>query len=153
MFLLFTIRGRAFAISSRSVKEIAEFRDNVKKVFKGGVGVKGLMSFEEEIISVLDTPYLLGIGERGAEPFILVCRDKSMDRPAGITVSGVKGMAHLEPSNIKPLEKKEEEYAAGYTREGNNGSGRVVTIIDAVKFFDYAYNKIKKERRPAAALR
>jgi len=142
--LIFRIRDRYFALASKNAKEIVDSSENLKTIFYGGRGLKGLMNFEGEVVSVLNGPFILGIEEDGEDPVILLCKEKEMERAVGITVSEVKGMDVIDTSKIAPLREKDAAYILGFIREEDKGKEKVVTLIDLKKFFDYADAKIER---------
>lgn len=142
--LIFRVRDRYFALASKNAKEIVDSSENLKTIFYGGRGLKGLMNFEGEVVSVLNGPFILGIEEDGEDPVILLCKEKEMERVVGITVSEIKGMDVIDTSKIAPLREKDAAYILGFIREEDKGKGKVVTLIDLKKFFDYADTKIER---------
>lgn len=142
--LIFRVRDRYFALASKNAKEIVDSSENLKTIFYGGRGLKGLMNFEGEVVSVLNGPFILGIEEDGEDPVILLCKEKEMERAVGITVSEIKGMDVIDTSKIAPLREKDAAYILGFIREEDRGKETVVTLIDLKKFFDYADAKIER---------
>lgn len=142
--LIFRVRDRYFALASKNAKEIVDSSENLKTIFYGGRGLKGLMNFEGEVVSVLNGPFILGIEEDGEDPVILLCKEKEMERAVGITVSEIKGMDVIDTSKIAPLREKDAAYILGFIREEDKGNEKVVTLIDLKKFFDYADAKIER---------
>lgn len=140
--LIFRIRNRQFALVSKNVKEIVDSCVGVKPVFYGGKTLKGLMSFGSDLVSVIDTPLVLGIEGEEQDPMILICMEKGIDRPVGITVSAVKGMDVISMSRVTPSQESDAGYIAGFIKEEENGE--VVTLLDLRRFLDYAETKIEK---------
>ncbi len=141
--LIFRIRNRQFALVSKNVKEIVDSCGGVKPVFYGGKALKGLMSFGSDLVSVIDTPLVLDIEGEDQDPMILICMEKGIERPIGITVSAVKGMDVISMSSVIPSQESDAGYIAGFIKEEENG-GEVVTLLDLKRFLDYADTKIQK---------
>jgi len=142
--LIFRIRGTYFALPSNNVKEIVDSYENLKTVFYGRKALKGLMNFEGDVVSVLNTPFVLDIKQEGEDPLILLCREKGMERVTGITVSEVKGMKVTTVSMINPSQEKDAPYITGFLREEDGEMERTVALIDLKRFLDYAETKIDK---------
>lgn len=142
--LIFRIRDRYFALASSNAKEIVDSYGNLKTVFYGGKALKGLMNFEGDVVSVLDTPFIIDIKEDGEDPLILLCKGKGMERGVGITISEVKGMKVITGSMINPSQEKEAPYITGFIREEGGETDRTVALIDLKRFLDYAETKIDK---------
>lgn len=140
--LIFRIRNRQFALVSKNVKEIVDSCGGVKPVFYGGKALKGLMSFGSDLVSVIDTPLVLGMEGEEHDPMVLICMEKGIDRPVGITVSAVKGMDVISVSSVLPSQEGDAGYIAGFIRKEENGE--VVTLLDLRRFLDYAETKIEK---------
>lgn len=146
--LTFRIRDRYFAFVSKNAKEIIDSYGNLKTVFYGGRALKGLISFEGEVVSVLDAAFILGIKEDGEDPMILLCKEKGMNRPVGITVSEIRGMEAIDTSRIAPMQDQDQDaayaYIVGFIKEEDKDKDNIVTLIDLGKFFDYADSKIER---------
>lgn len=141
------VRNMCFALPSHSVKEIIEGSERLKKISYGGSVLKGVMNFDGELVSILDTPSILDMKEEGEEPIILICKEKEMDSVAGLTVSVIKGMEVIDRSGIKPTHGKEASYIHGFIREAADGDEGVVALIDLKKFLDHALTMTEKPDR------
>lgn len=138
--LIFRIRNRYFALLSKNVKEILDSHSTLITVFYGGRGLKGIMNLGGDPVSALDTPFVLDMKEEGDDPVILFCREKGMERGAGITVSEVRGMEIVDVSKIVPPHETDEVYISGFISEGEGKKD--ITLLDLKKFLDYADTKI-----------
>jgi chemotaxis signal transduction protein len=147
--LTFMIRDRYFALPSANIKEIMDLADSLKDVFynRGGA-LKGLMTYETDMISILDTPFLLDVEENTEkeyiEPLVLVCRGAHDDKPVGITISSIVGMEIIDDTDLKHSQDEEASYTYGFLKEGSGDDERVVTIIDFKKFLDFTNNIITR---------
>ncbi|HLB05540.1 MAG TPA: chemotaxis protein CheW [Thermodesulfobacteriota bacterium] len=142
--LIFRIRGTYFALPSNNVKEIIDSYENLKTVFYDRKALKGLMNFEGDVVSILNTPFILDIKEDGEDPLILLCKEKGMERVTGMTISEVRGMKVTTVSMINPSEEKDAPYITGVLREEDGEMERTVALIDLKRFLDYAETKIDK---------
>lgn len=142
--LIFRIKSRQFALVSRNVKEIMDSCGGVKPLFYGKKALKGLMSFGSDLVSVIDTPLVLGIQDEDRDPMVLICMEKGMERPVGITVSAVKGMDVISMSRVIPSQESDAAYISGFIKEGEGEKEGVVTLLDLRRFLDYAETKIDK---------
>lgn len=142
--LIFRIGNRHFGLASKNVKEILDSCGNLKSVFYGGRALRGLMSFEGDIISVLDAPYILDIDESSEDSMVLICKEKEMERAVGMTISEVKGMRVIGTSGIDPSQEDDAAYISGFIREGEGEKEMVVTLLDLKGFLDYADTKIER---------
>ncbi len=146
--LTFLVKDRHFALPSGNIKEITESGRNLKKIFydRGGA-LKGLMSYEGDMISVLNTPLLLEIDkEAGAatEPLVLVSKEFGSDRPIGLLITSIVGMEIIEDTSLKHSHDEAASYTHGFIKEGKGDKQRVVTLLDLSKFLEYSSAKISK---------
>ena len=147
--MTFMVRNRHYALPSHSVKQIIENHDGVKKVFCGSSTIKGIIDFEGDLVSILDTPAVLEIVEEGRDPIILICKEKGMEGAAGLMVSAIKGMEIVDSSAIKPAHGSEATYIHGFIRERADKSEKVVALIDLKRFLDYAFAMGQKAKNTA----
>jgi len=139
--ITFTVGGRQFALPTKNVKEILRTDRYLKPLFYNQSGVlKGVMELEGQMVSVLNTPFILGIQGNGSEPIILVCREKGLDRAVGLVVSTVDGIRTVDPSLIKEPQNLKGDFWAGVF-EGPEG--RKVLLIELGRFLMAALQKIK----------
>ncbi len=143
--LIFRIRDRYFALASSNAKEIVDSYGNLKTVFYGGMALKGLMNFEGDVVSVLDTSFIIDIKEDGEDPLILLCKEKGMERGVGMTISEVKGMKVIMASMINPSQEKDPPYITGFIREEVGETERTIALIDLKRFLDYAETRIERK--------
>lgn len=143
--LTFRVRDRFFALPSGSIREITESTKNLKNVFydRGGA-LKGLMSYDGDMISVLDTPFLLDIDHAGDESLILVCKDRDQERPIGMLITAIEGMEIIDDTKLKHSQDEEASFTHGFIKEGKGEKQRVITLLDLRRFLDYSSNKIEK---------
>lgn len=137
-FIVFSVRERFFALPSTDVKEIVESDQALKKIFynRGGV-LRGLMDFEGNVISVLDSVSLLEVEEDGVESLVLICIDRAGGKPVGITATAVVGMEMVNSDDIKGSPEDETNFTVGFVKEGRGDKERVITILDLDKFFNF----------------
>jgi len=130
---------RHLALPSHSVREIVDSGANIKNLSYGGPALKGVINFEGELISVLETACMFDLKEAGREFLILICREKGMEGAVGLTVSAIEGMETIDISGIKPSSGNEAAYIRGFIREtGEN----VVALLDLGKLLDFALSRI-----------
>lgn len=141
--ITFNIRDRYFAFPSQQVKEIIENSGNVKPIFYGGNAIKGIITYEGNLISILNTPFLLDIKGGGSEHLILICKVRGSETPAGLTVSSVRGMGFVNPPDIKAPHGNEASYISGFFREMVDNEWKVVALLDLKKFLDHALARIR----------
>ena len=143
--ITFGVRNRHVAFPASEVREIVDSGGKLKPLFynRGGA-VKGIMEHEGEMISILDTPNLLDVRVPGGEQFILICRPKDSEHSVGITISSVFGMEMVETNGLKHSSDEEANYTLGYFKDASGEKERVVTVLNLVKFLEYANAKIKK---------
>ena len=142
--VIFRVENRHFAIFSKNVKEIIDSASGVNPVFYGGKALKGIMSFGSDLISVLDSHFLLGLGNDRGEQMILVCKEKEMEKPVGITVSAVKGMEIVSLSSVISAQGNDEVYISGLIAEVMGGKEIAVPLLDLRRFLDFAETRIEK---------
>ena len=140
--LTFRIGSRSFAIASNNVKEILDSCGNLKGVFYGGKALKGLMNFEGDIISVLESSFVLDLKEDGVSHMILVCKEKGKEKAVGMTITEVRGIKTLVFPQIDAPKEDDPPYISGFIREDEKESG--IPLLDLKGFLDYADTKIER---------
>lgn len=148
--LVFKTAESHFALLSNAVKEIVETKKTLKNVFydKGGA-LKGLVNYENDMISVINTDWVFDFDKENEnnennEEFILVCKEREMDRAVAITANIIVGMESIDTSKIKGTQDLEKGYSFGFLREGTGRNERIVTFLDLQKFLEFSKNKIEK---------
>ncbi len=119
--ITFSVSGRHLALPTKNVKEILRSDRYLKPLFYDQSGVlKGVMELDGQMVSVLNTPFILDIQENGREPIILVCKERGMDRAVGLVVSSVDGIRTVDPSVIEkePLDLKGDFWAGVFDGPG-----------------------------------
>ena len=146
--LVFKVGDRHLALLSNVVKEIIESDKTLKEVFydKGGA-LKGLVSYEGDMVSVIDTAWALDFDNEDPEEFILLCKEREMEKAVSLTATTVVGMESIDTSKIKGTQDTEKSYSFGFLREGSGRSERIVTFLDLKKFLDYSRVKIDNLRK------
>ncbi len=146
--LVFKVGDRHFALLSNVVKEIIESEKTLKEVFydKGGA-LRGLVNYEGDMVSVIDTAWALDFDCQNNEEFILLCKEREMEKAVSITATTVVGMESVDTSKIKGTQDTEKSYSFGFLREGSGRSERIVTFLDLKKFLDYSRIKIENLRK------
>ncbi len=139
--ITFTAGGRHLALPTKNVKEIVRTDKHLKPLFYNQSGVlKGVMELEGQMISVLNTPFILGIQEDHSMPIILVCREKGMDRAVGLVASTVDGIRTVETSHIKEPQGLKGDFWAGILDVPGQ---RKILLIELGRFLISALQKIK----------
>ncbi|MCK4847046.1 MAG: chemotaxis protein CheW [Deltaproteobacteria bacterium] len=148
--ITFTIQDRYFALPTSEVKEVIDSSESMKTVFynRGGA-LRGLMSYESNMISVLDGGFLLDIGNGNGRAFsgdklLLVCKDYDMENPIAMTITATIGMEMVDPSELKHSQDADAGYSKGFIREGRGDSERVITVLDLKKFLEHADDRIRR---------
>jgi len=141
--ITFSIENRFFSLPSRYVKEIIDNDKGIMTLFYGGKALKGIMPYEGDLLSVLDTAFLLDIESKN-EPFILLCKEKKDDIATGLTISSIKGIEYVEEEEIKQSTNNEAPFISGFVREERRGKVRVTAILNIEKFLKHASGKIQK---------
>lgn len=141
--ITFAIENRNFAFPSGHVKEILDNCEGVMKLFYGGKALKGIMTYEGGLISVLNTPFLLDI-ESKKENFILLCKENPGDTAIGLTITSIKGIEYVREEEIKQSTNNEAPYIKGFSRKEISGKVTVTAILDMEKFIKHAAGKIQK---------
>lgn len=146
--LVFKVGDRHLALLSNVVKEIIESDKTLKEVFydKGGA-LKGLVNYEGDMVSVIDTAWALDFDNEDQEEFILLCKEREMEKAVSLTATTVVGMESIDTSKIKGTQDTEKSYSFGFLREGSGRSERIVTFLDLKKFLDYSRVKIDNLRK------
>lgn len=149
--LVFKVGDRHFALLSNVVKEIIESEKTLKEVFydKGGA-LKGLVNYEGDMVSVIDTAWVLDFETEAKEEFILLCKEREMEKAVSLAATMVVGMETVDTSKIKGTQDTEKSYSFGFLREGSGRSERIVTFLDLKKFLDYSRIKIDNLRKTGA---
>lgn len=142
--IIFRVENKYFAVVSKNVKEIIDSCAGVYPVFYGGKALKGLLSFGPDLISVLDTHFLMDIDDRDGERMIMICKEKDMEKPVGITVTSVKGMDIIPLSGVVPAQENDEVYVSGSITEVMGDKETNVSLLDLRRFLDYAESRIEK---------
>lgn len=145
--LVFKVGDRHFALLSNVVKEIIETEKTLKEIFynKGGA-LRGLVSYEGDMVSVIDTAWALDFETEDTEEFILLCKEREMEKAVCITATTVVGMESIDTSKIKGTQDTDKSYSFGFLREGSGRSERIITFLDLKKFLNYSRNKIDNLR-------
>jgi chemotaxis signal transduction protein len=141
--IIFTINDNYFALPSKSVKEVVDNDNEVKDLFYGSDAIDGVLSYEGDLISVLNSSFLFNISGDGQEPLILVCRELKEKTVMGITISSIKGIGFIDTSEIKSTQDSEADYISGFIREDSDSGERVTALIDLEEFLKYVSKKIK----------
>lgn len=165
--ITFSIFDRHFALPTAEVKELIDSSESLKTVFydRGGA-LKGLMSYEGNMISVLDSGFLLDIKSNGNgngesaesdspadstspettsnETLLLVCKDQEMENPVAITITATMGMEMIDPTELKHSQDSDAGYSKGFIREGRGAAERVITVIDLKRFLEHTDGSIRK---------
>ena len=158
--ITFTIFDRYFALPTAEVKEVIDSSESLKTVFydRGGA-LKGLMSYDSNMISVLDSGFLFDIADVGGadssgngasagassnDTLLLVCKEHEMENPVAITITATIGMELIDPADLKHSQDADAGYSKGFIREGKGASERVITVIDLKRFLEHADGRIRK---------
>ena len=143
--ITFNVQDRCFALPSINVKEIIDNDEKVKPLSFGGEAIKGVIDYEGNLLSVLNTPRLLEIVSLGDEPLVLICRDGRKGLMAGLTISSVTGMEFIDTSEVKPSKDGKTTYISGFIREEeDNHRAHVTALLNFPELAEYASKKIKK---------
>ena len=163
--ITFTIFDRYFALPTAEVKEVIDSSESLKTTFynRGGA-LKGLMSYDSNMISVLDSGFLFDIADVGGadssgngssgngtsagtssnDTLLLVCKEHDMENPVAITITATIGMDMIDPADLKHSQDADAGYSKGFIREGKGASERVITVIDLKRFLEHADGRIRK---------
>ena len=141
--ITFTISDSYFALPSKSVKEVVDYDDEVKELFYGSGAIDGILSYEGDLVSVLNSSYFFDIPGERQEPLILICREFKGSTAMGITISSIKGIGFVDTSQVKSAQTSEADYISGFIREGSETGQRVTALLDLGKFLKYASKKIE----------
>lgn len=141
--ITFAINDSYFALPSKSVKEVVDNDEEVKELFYGGGAIDGILSYEGDLLSVLNSSFFFDIPGEREEPLILICRESREDKAMGITVSSIKGIGFVDTTQIKKAQSSEADYISGFIRESSGAGQRVTALLDLGKFLKYASKKIE----------
>ena len=164
--ITYEIFDRYFALPTAEVKEVIDSSESLKTTFydRGGA-LKGLMSYEGNMISVLNSGFLFDInvngdgaegrdngssaeetspGEISNDTLLLVCKEHNMENPVAITITATIGMDMIDPADLKHSQDADAGYSKGFIREGKGDSERVITVIDLKRFLEHADGRIRK---------
>lgn len=141
--ITFTINDSYFALPSKLVKEVVDYDEEVKDLFYGSGAIDGILSYEGDLVSVLNSSFFFDIPGERQEPLILICRESKGSTSMGITISSIKGIGFIDTSQIKSAQSSEADYISGFIREGSETGQRVTALLDLGKFLKYASKKIE----------
>ena len=141
--ITFAINDSYFALPSKSVKEVVDYDEEVKALFYGSGAIEGLLSYEGDLVSVLNSSFFFDIPGERKEPLILICRESRDDTAMGITISSIKGIGFVDTSEVKSAQASEAEYISGFIREDSATGQRVTALLDLGRFLQYASGKIE----------
>lgn len=141
--ITFTINDSYFALPSKLVKEVVDYDEEVKDLFYGSGAIDGILSYEGDLVSVLNSSFFFDIPGERQEPLILICRESKESTAMGITISSIKGIGLIETSQIKSAQSSEADYISGFIREGSETGQRVTALLDLGRFLKYASKKIE----------
>ncbi|MCK5236567.1 MAG: chemotaxis protein CheW [Deltaproteobacteria bacterium] len=152
--LTFLINDRYFALPSASIKEILDSEKSIKQIFynRGGA-LRGLLVYEGDMISVLDTEILLDIASNGngngkgtalgMDKLVLICKDRELERAIAIVINSIDCMETIEEEELKLSQDESATYTRGFIKEGKGEEQRVVTVLDLKKFLEYSGKRIE----------
>ena len=141
--ITFTINDSYFALPSKWVKEVVDYDDEVKDLFYGGGAIDGILSYEGDLVSVLNSSFCFDIPGERQEPLILICRESKGSTAMGITISSIKGIGFVDEAQIKAAQGSEIDYISGFIRESPETGQRVTALLDLGKFLKHASRKIE----------
>ncbi|MDT8318253.1 MAG: chemotaxis protein CheW [bacterium] len=141
--ITFVINDSYFALPSKSVKEVVDYDEDVKGLFYGSGAIDGILSYEGDLVSVLNSSFFFDIPGEREEPLILICRESKESTATGITISSIKGIGFVDTSQIKSAQSSEADYIYGFIRENSEAGQRVTALLDLGKFLEYASKKIE----------
>lgn len=141
--ITFTINDSYFALPSKSVKEVVDYDEEVKDLFYGSGAIDGILSYEGDLVSVLNSSFFFDIPGERKEPLILICRESKEDTAMGITISSIKGIGFVDTSEVKSAQASEADYISGFIRESSETGQGVTALLDLGKFLQYASKKIE----------
>ncbi len=141
--ITFTINDSYFALPSKWVKEVVDYDDEVKDLFYGSGAIDGILSYEGDLVSVLNSSFFFDIPGERQEPLILICRESKGSTAMGITISSIKGIGFVDTSHIKSAQSGEVDYISGFIRESPETGQRVTALLDLGKFLKHASKKIE----------
>ncbi len=142
--ITFSVGGSLLALPFREVKEIVEGTAGVRKMPYGVKALKGILSFEGRLVSVICTPFVLGMAEKEEENFVLLCRYGEGKEVVGLTVSGVKGLKVVNLSAVTPQEGGQSPFTDGLFIEGKGSGAVAVSILNLERFLDGALAMIRE---------
>ncbi len=141
--ITFAINDSYFALPSKSVKEVVDYDEEVKALFYGSGAINGILSYEGDLVSVLNSSFFFDIPGERQEPLILICRESKGSPSMGITISSIKGIGFVDTSEVKSAQTSEADYISGFIRESSETGQRVTALLDLRKFLKYASKKIE----------
>lgn len=141
--ITFVINDSYFALPSKSVKEVVDYDEEVKDLFYGSGAIDGILSYEGDLVSVLNSSFFFDIPGERQEPLILICRESKGSAAMGITISSINGIGFVDTSQVKSAQTSEADYISGFIRESSETGQRVTALLDLGKFLKYASKKIE----------
>ena len=141
--ITFTINDSYFALPSKWVKEVVDYDEEVKDLFYGSGAIDGILNYEGDLLSVLNSSFFFDIPGERQEPLILICRESKGSTAMGITISSIKGIGFVDTSHIKSAQSGEVDYISGFIRESPETGQRVTALLDLGKFLKHASRKIE----------
>ena len=141
--ITFTINDSYFALPSKWVKEVVDYDEEVKDLFYGSGAIDGILTYEGDLVSVLNSSFFFDIPGERQEPLILICRESKESTAMGITISSIKGIGFVDTSEVKSAQTSEVDYISGFIRESPETGQRVTALLDLGKFLKYASKKIE----------
>ena len=139
--ITFTIHDSYFALPSKWVKEVVDNDEEVKGLFYGAGAIDGILSYEGDLVSVLNSPFFFDIPGERQKPLILVCRESKASAAIGLTISSIKGIEFVDEAQIKAAQGSEINYISGFIREESDTKQRVTGLLDLEIFLEYASKK------------
>lgn len=141
--ITFTIHESYFALPSKWIKEVVDNDDEVKDLFYGADAIEGILSYEGDLVTVLDSSFFLNIPEEKKPPLIIICKESKESAPMGLTISTIKGIGFVDETKIKMPQSTEAEYISGFIREDSDVNQKVIALLDLEKFLRFASRKIE----------
>ena len=145
--ITFTIDDSYFALPSKMVKEVVDNDEHVKGLFYGKGIIEGILSYEGNLITVIDSAFLMDIKMESKNPLILICRESRSSSAMGLTISSIRGVSFVHTSHIKATQGSEAEYIAGFIRDESVPGQKVTALLDLGKLLAYTSLKIDNAAR------
>jgi purine-binding chemotaxis protein CheW len=155
LYLVFSLGNSNFALNVIKLLNIVEYK-LITKVPGTPDYIKGIINIRDEIIPVIDSMKILGLGEieLGEKSCILIFENKieTIDYKAGILVNSVYDVIKIKHKDLlqPPLTKytKATEYISGIIRNKED----IIMILDINKLFNIkeviAFNFYHDEKKP-----